>query len=841
MRTPSRTASRVASRTLIGAGIAVATAVVFLNPTENKADAQTTRRARTAADAGAAPASTAKAVKGGKAGKAGKGADAGASLASTSASSSGGGGGVANGADGGSGVYTQSAPPPTLAIALKPVSPPPPPPTAAQLAALSVLEQQADAYAKGAKDYRDTVTEIIKLHYQEKKKEILSSLDRDIKAEKAELTAARETAIKRLEEFIAKYSGPNAQPEATPDAMYRLAALYEERARSEDTTEPLETGLKPAIALYKRVVHEFPDYTERAGIFYFLGHAYNDSGRTEEAQQVWRSLVCHNKFPYPTAPDPKNPDADTIVPLPQDNDQQYWNGWRATHSDYRRAAHGADGTFIDPYPQDCAYVAQPNLAPGDDPKYVAEIWWQIGNWEFDQLDTRGGTTPDEVAAVWDYDRAASAYQHSMIYKKPPLFGVSLYKHSWTLFKQQRYEAATRQFVALLVYTDQQQKETGDPGADFRGEAYTYIAGSLTNLDFAGPAPNDPFIQRPDILDTEPRPDVAEKKLHVAIDRVRDPSLIPQDKPWTIEIYKALADEFRSLNQFNNAIEVYDTILKKWPMDPTAPEVQNSIAETYDQMNITKRSDSPEHEEIAGKALAARTALANYIGNSRLGRRQQGQPPGHPGRGEAGARRTPPGGGAAHQQRQGGARRGEQQHRSEPPDRRAHPRRVGVQARGARLVRLPQAGRERARRLREPLLARRRAPPGRAHRGRPPQAAAGQKYVGAGAARGRSPPQRPRPVEVRDSDEDDKFLENTALLRRRRVATSVATSSTSGGTTRQGLAAASSDRDRGEVRQRRRHPRRESSSPSAIPPRPYRLEPRRRAKNTSSAFRSNLDP
>ena len=477
-----------------------------------------------------------------------------------------------------------------------------------------MLEQQADAYARGAKDYRDTVTEIIKLHYQEKKKEILSSLDRDIKAEKAELTAARETAIKRLEEFVAKYSGPNAQPEATPDAMYRLAALYEERARSEDTTEPLEIGLKPAIALYKRVVHEFPDYTERAGIFYFLGHAYNDSGRTEEAQQVWRSLVCHNKFPYPTPPDPKNPDADTIVPLPQDHDLQYWEGWRATHSDYKRIGHGEDSTFVDPYPNSCVYIAQPNLTPGQDPKYVAEIWWQIGNWEFDQLDTRGGTTPDEVAAVWDYNRAASAYQQSMIYKKPPLFGVSLYKYSWTLFKQQRYDAATRQFVALLVYTDQQQKETGDPGADFRGEAYTYIAGSLTNLDFIGPGPGEPFIQRPDILDTEPRPEVAEKKLHIAIDRVRDPSLIPQDKPWTIEIYKALAEEFRSLNQFNNAIEVYDTILKKWPMDPTAPEVQNSIAETYDQMNITKRSDSPEHEEIAGKALAARTALANYIGN-----------------------------------------------------------------------------------------------------------------------------------------------------------------------------------------------------------------------------------
>ena len=30
------------------------------------------------------------------------------------------------------------------------------------------------------------------------------------------------------------------------------------------------------------------------------------------------------------------------------------------------------------------------------------------------------------------------------------------------------------------------------------------------------------------------------------------------------------------------------MLQKWPMDPTAPDTQNAIAETYDQMNVTKK-------------------------------------------------------------------------------------------------------------------------------------------------------------------------------------------------------------------------------------------------------------
>jgi hypothetical protein len=303
------------------------------------------------------------------------------------------------------------------------------------------------------------------------------------------------------------------------------------------------------------------------------------------------------------------------MPLPQDHDEAYWNAWRVRYHDAKTVRKGnPDTTYTDPYPSDCQPLAQ-NLQPGQDIKYVAEIWWQIGNWEFDQLDFGSGITKDEPAAVWGYNRAASAYQQAMKFKKPPLFGVSLYKYAWTLFKQQRYEAATREFVKLLQYTDEQEKLTGDKGADFRTEAFTYIAGSLTNVDFVGPAAEDPFIQRPDIIDTEPRADVVEKKLHIALDRIKDPALIPQDKPWTIDVYKALATEYRSLNQYLNAIETYELILKKWPMDPTAPDVQSAMAETYDQILLTKKPGTPEHDQYSAKALEARTALANYIGNT----------------------------------------------------------------------------------------------------------------------------------------------------------------------------------------------------------------------------------
>ncbi len=210
------------------------------------------------------------------------------------------------------------------------VSPPPPPPTPEQLRGLAQLQAEANEYEKSAKDYRDAITRIVQHHYEDKRRRLLASLDGEIEVEKKGLREAREEAIKRLAEFVARYSGTNAHPENTPDAMFRLAALYEERARS-DTPDDLSAGLAQAIDLYKRVIRDFPNYRELAGIFYYLGHALNDSNRIDEAQQVWRSLVCHNKYAYPVPPDPKDPGKDTIVRLPQDHDEDFWRGWETAH------------------------------------------------------------------------------------------------------------------------------------------------------------------------------------------------------------------------------------------------------------------------------------------------------------------------------------------------------------------------------------------------------------------------------------------------------------------------------------------------------------------------------
>ena len=493
-----------------------------------------------------------------------------------------------------------------------------PAPGPERAAALEALKQDAELYQAAAKDYRSTLTTVVRHHFEERRRRMLGTLDVEIDKRSAAVASTRADAIARLEAFIRHYSGPNADPKATPDAMFRLAALYEEAARSSDADD-LSLGLEPAINIYERIIQEYPDYEEIAGVHYYLGHSLADAGRADEAQQAWRSLVCSNK--YSVQIDPAAPGKLLIQPMVQDHDEKFWNEWHfknpvpfdqdietgETTSNAALASAPASKELLyrTPYDETCVAMSQ-EVAEGEEPRYVAEVWWQLGNYHFDRLDNGG---------PFALNRAVSAYEKSMSSKKPPLYGVSMYKRAWTHFKQERYREAVDWFVNLLNYADEQEALTGDPGADFRAEAYMYIAGSLAYHDFEGPPGDHPNIPRTDVLDVEPDPVVAEEKMAIALERVQDASLIPQDKKWSPEIYKALAQEFIEISQDHNAIAALELTLKKFPLDPDAPIMQNRVAEIYGDLARSAPAGSAVREENQRKALEARTALARYVGTT----------------------------------------------------------------------------------------------------------------------------------------------------------------------------------------------------------------------------------
>lgn len=546
-------------------------------------------------------------------------------------------------------VSTATSPLPTSS-AIRKAAPPPPMPSDDQLKGLDQLRSEVESFERDGREFRDAVSAAVKHHYEARRQRTLGVLDRSISRESKKLIEARLEAIRRFESFIATYSGPAAHPEHTPDAMFRLAALYEEYSATLADTAQQNAEQKKAIALYKRIIREFPDYKERAAIFYYLGHALNNVGRQPEAQQIWRSLVCSNHYSYPVATDPTDPDRDLIQKKEQDHAESYWTAWGTMHptpvglgkakadakkpgkaapkaakakpdpkrvkkegkSAQEEPASSEDETaYTEIYPADCTSIPQ-KPEPGRDPRYLSEVWWQIGDFHFDQGDVKAGP--------YNFNRAVSAYTRSMAsvskenQLKSAVFGVALYKLAWTYYKQQRYEQAVRTFVDLLKYTDELEKTTGDPGTDFRKEASDYIAGSVTFVDFVGPAGDEPFIVRPDIvLDSGLPASEQEKKMRVGLERLQDDKLVPQDRKWTFGVYRALAKEYHELGQLANETATLEVLLKKFPMHPDAPVVQDELAQVYDRRaQFAQTLNSPEAAEFAAKALEARTGLADYV-------------------------------------------------------------------------------------------------------------------------------------------------------------------------------------------------------------------------------------
>ena len=59
-----------------------------------------------------------------------------------------------------------------------------------------------------------------------------------------------------------------------------------------------QSGPLEAIAIYERLLREYPNYERRDQVLYQMARAYDELGRTEEAIDVMQRLV--SEFGYPT-------------------------------------------------------------------------------------------------------------------------------------------------------------------------------------------------------------------------------------------------------------------------------------------------------------------------------------------------------------------------------------------------------------------------------------------------------------------------------------------------------------------------------------------------------------
>ncbi len=426
-----------------------------------------------------------------------------------------------------------------------------PPPSPAQVAALREMEAEVERFAAAATGYRETVTSLLRREYTRKRRARDLWYGRQIDEEEKVLNEARERAIRLFERFIQRYPD---DPRYTPDAMFRLGELYFERSamlfqqayeRARETGEPPPDtpDYGPTVELYQRLAERFPDYSRIDGVYYLIGYSLNEMGEPERALQAWLALVCANQHPY----DPHAPIASEEPEQPSEEEARQAEHPALTLGQEEQPPASEPEPFVDPYAS-CEPVRE-------GARFVSETWFRIGEYHFDDY-----SDPRKALRL-----AIAAYQRITKDPKDKNYNLALYKLAWTYYRASMYPEAVKHFSMLVDWSDEQERKTGERGSELRPEAIQYLG-----ITFAYDDWNENQI--PDEDEGGPRP----------IERVQDPALLPQDRSWTPEVYFHLGQVLFDEAKFDDAIEVWELALRRWPMNAKAPEIAEMIARAQDE-------------------------------------------------------------------------------------------------------------------------------------------------------------------------------------------------------------------------------------------------------------------
>ncbi|MCA9582535.1 MAG: tetratricopeptide repeat protein, partial [Myxococcales bacterium] len=432
-----------------------------------------------------------------------------------------------------------------------------PPPSAAQVQALHEMEAEVGRFTKVGGSYRDTVVSLVRREYLRQRRARDQWYGRQITEEERLMNEARERAIAQFERFIRRY--PNDET-YTPDAMFRLGELYFERSYDEFYAQQGGAGaidtpdFTPTIALYRRLVRNFPEYRRLDGVLYLIGYCLAEMGQPEQARLAWLNLVCANKFKFdPDAGEPVDEAAAAEAVAAEENPAVALDGFGKPDI----------GIYVDPY-KECAPISE-------GAQFQSETWFRIGEFHFDDYTGKNAL-----------ELAISAYERILKDPEDRNFSLALYKVAWAYYRASMYPEAVQKFADLVQYSDDQQEKTGAAGSQLRPEAIQYLGIAFAYDDW-----NE--NQTPDTLEGLPS----------GIERIQDPKLMPQDRSWTPEVYFYLGQIYFDEAKYPEAIAVWKLALSKWPAHPQVPEYTNMIARAHTRHN--------EMEE----AIAWRSKLGEY--------------------------------------------------------------------------------------------------------------------------------------------------------------------------------------------------------------------------------------
>jgi len=421
-----------------------------------------------------------------------------------------------------------------------------PPPTPEQVQALLELEAEVDRFTRSGTGYRNAIVSILRRDYMRQRRERETGYARQIAEEERLTREAMEDAIVHLERFIRRY--PNDE-RYTPDAMFRLGELYYERAalafEADTSIGSGHPDFAPVIELYRDLLVRFPAYRHIDGVYYLIGYCLNEMGELEEAIAAWQALVCSNHFTY-TGPAPVAPVGEELTP------EEIEAARVAEHPSLgltpTAPVEEYPTEFVDPY-LGCTPIRE-------GAEFAMETWLRIGEYHFD-------FDPEPFFL----ERAISAYGYVLSDPTDAHYNLALYKVAWAYYRGSHYPEALQAFANLVEWSDAEEARTGRAGSELRGEAVQYMA-----LTFAYDDWEEDGI--PDSISP--------------VTRVQDASLLPQDRPWTPEIYFALGDSLFEAARYELAIEVWELALRRWPLDRRVPDVTHNVSRAYARLEQRQR-------------------------------------------------------------------------------------------------------------------------------------------------------------------------------------------------------------------------------------------------------------
>lgn len=187
--------------------------------------------------------------------------------------------------------------------------------TADQKIQLEEISHALELYEAESKEFKREVQLLVEKKYEEKRNTLANSYEKAIRDLEVLERRERLDAIAAFEEFLQRY--PN-DPRYTPDVMFRLAELYYERSSDDQSLamrdyeealkklDPEKNATPPpepkidfskSIALYQRLLNDFPTYKLNDASWYLLGYCQEKQEDFEKARGSYEQLIAR----YPTS------------------------------------------------------------------------------------------------------------------------------------------------------------------------------------------------------------------------------------------------------------------------------------------------------------------------------------------------------------------------------------------------------------------------------------------------------------------------------------------------------------------------------------------------------------